>query len=37
MDYMWTIVEDGLEGNLKHSDAAVEDLSKFVFFYSKFG
>ena len=37
LKYLWNIVKEGLEGNLKHSDAAIEELSKFIFFYSKFG
>ena len=35
--YLKEIVEEWLNGNLKHSDALIEDLSKFILFYSRFG
>ena len=37
LKYLWSLVEEGLEGNLKHSDPFIEDLSKFILYFSKFG
>lgn len=31
------LAKEGMEGALKHSDAVIEDLSKFILYFSRFG
>lgn len=37
LNYLKELAKEGMEGALKHSDAVIEDLSKFILYFSRFG